>query len=341
MGEPQENILPLKITVVIPVRNEEHSIGQLLACLNSQTLPPAEIVIADNGSSDRTADVIAGHESPIPVRLIRAGTGYPGRGRNLAAADASNEWIAFVDAGVFPEPDWLQSLAEPVETESNTEVVYGAYEPIIDTFFRECAAIAYVPAPLNVEGLPMRPRSIASALMRKDVWQAVGGFPEDLRSAEDLLFLSKIEAGGFRISFAPLAVVHWNIQPTFWKTFSRFVVYSRNNIRAGLWRSWQAKIFSRYALLLLLALPAFVLGRFWLLLSAILWLLMLLIRAIISIKRNSRCYPARLGRNLLRLLVLIPLMGVIDIAAIVGGVQWLLKDRSTVSYDKGGQGNKA
>src|SRR2546422_3342767 len=43
----------------------------------------------------------------------------------------------------------------------------------------------------------------------------------------------------------------WSMQPTMWRTFKRFVVYSRNNLRAGLGREWQAAILTRYALLLI------------------------------------------------------------------------------------------
>ncbi len=323
----------MRISVVIPVRDEEDSIHLLLDSLLGQTLMPAEIVITDGGSKDATPAIISGYvKRGAPIHLIREPFALPGRGRNLATAQASSEWIAFVDAGARPELTWLESL-ESVRNQCDVEVVYGAYEPVTDTLFKECAAIAYVPPPAGVKGELMRPPSIVSALMRKSVWQSIHGFPEDLRSAEDLLFLNKIEAAGFRIALAPSAVVHWNIQPTFWKTFRRFVTYSHNNIRAGLWDSWQAKIFRRYGLLLLFVLPAFVMGRLWLLLSAVLWLLMLTGRAAVAIDRNRRCYPAPLGRNLLRVVVLLPLLAIIDFAAIAGSIQWLINDRS-YSYDE-------
>lgn len=330
----------MKISVIIPVRNEETSIRALLDSLLSQTLMPAEIVITDGGSTDATPRIISEYvERLAPIRLILERAALPGRGRNLAAAQAANEWIAFIDAGTRPESTWLESLAGPVQAQSDIDVVYGSYEPVIDTLFKECAAIAYVPPPVKINGRSMRPRSIVSVLMRRSVWQAVGGFPEDLRSAEDLLFLNKIEAAGFRITFAPRAIVHWHIQPTLWKTFTRFVIYSRNNIRAGLWHSWQAKISTRYGLLLLLALPALFLGRFWLLLSLVPWLLMLAARGVVAIVRNGDSYPAPLSRNLLRVIILIPLLAVIDLAAMVGGIHWLLKDRMSITSKTAGVSN--
>lgn len=323
----------MNISVVIPVRNEASSISQLLDSLKNQTEMPAEIIIADAGSTDATSKIIEEFDAgSFPVHLIRAGYGYPGRGRNLGAAEAENEWLAFIDAGVYPEPHWLESLAQPVKASSSVDIVYGSFQPVTNTLFEECAAIAFVPPPRYVNGEMMRTRSIASALMRKSVWQAAGGFPEDLRSGEDLLFMDKIEAAGSQIAYAPKALVHWNIQPTLWKTFSRFVTYSRSNIRAGLWAHWQSTIFRRYALLLLLALPMFFLRREWrvlgLALPVVAWLLMILSRSVVAIHRNRQCYPAGPGRNLVRLVLLAPILAVIDIAAIVGTLQWLLMDRS-------------
>ncbi len=332
----------MNISVIIPVRNEEKTIGPLLDSLLDQTLAPAEIVITDGGSTDATAEIVNDYlERGAQIQLIRELAALPGRGRNLAAAAAANEWIAFIDAGTRPESTWLEFLAEPLTFSTDADVVYGTYEPVADTLFKECAAIAYVPPPAVVDGEVMRTRSIVSALMRKSVWEAVEGFPEDLRSAEDLLFLNKIDAAGFRIVYATKALVHWSIQPGFLKTFKRFVTYSRNNIRAGLWRSWQARIYSRYALLILLAIGSAFAGFAWLLLPASLYVLMMLARAVVSIARNKQNYPASLSRNLLRLVILVPLLAVIDLATIVGGLNWLLKDRTSIDSKTSGVSNVA
>lgn len=323
----------MNLSVIIPVRNEEDSIRPLLDALLGQTLRPAEIVISDNGSTDKSAEIISEYiESGAPVQLIRGEPGLPGRGRNLAAARASHEWLAFIDAGVRPEPNWLESLSEVIQSEESVDVVYGSYEPVTNTFFKECAAIAFVPAFENIEGEPMRTRSIASALMRRSAWEAAGGFPEDLRSAEDLLFMDKVEALGNRISFAPGAVVHWDIQPTLWKTFQRFYIYSHNNIRAGLWRSWQAKILQRYAALTILAVPAFLVGLKWLWVPLGLWFLMMIARTAVAIRKNITAYPASIGRNFLRFIFVLPVLATIDLAALAGCVKWLLTDRTFTDY---------
>lgn len=317
----------MKVSVIVPVRDEEHSIRELLDSLLKQTRPPDEIVITDGGSVDATPQIIEEYiQRGAPVRLLRAGPALPGRGRNIGAAAAGFEWLAFTDAGIRLNRDWLETLLARAAQDDSIDIVYGSWEPVTDTFFKECAAIAYVPPPTPRDGIVARPRFIASTLLRRAAWAKVNGFPEDLRSAEDLIFMDRLEAAGYRAVFEPRAQVHWNLRPTLGATFKRFLVYSRNNIRAGLWRQWQATILFRYAVLLALVVLALLVDRWWVLLPVAAWLLMLAARAAVSIKRNRHCYPATLFHNVLRGSLIMSLLAVLDVAAIIGSVQWLLLD---------------
>jgi glycosyltransferase involved in cell wall biosynthesis len=318
----------MRVSVIVPVRNEEHSIRALLDSLLGQTRRPDEIVITDGGSSDATAQIVGEYiKRGDPVQLIRERAALPGRGRNVAIAHSSGEWLAFADSGTRPVPGWLGLLVERVERDPGVDMVYGAMEPVVDSFFKECAAIAYLPPPSEVAGGRARPNSLASALLRREVWQAVGGFREDLRSAEDILFMDSVAEKNFRIVHEPRALVHWNIQPTPGRTFRRFVTYSRHNIRAGLWRRWQSAVFKRYALLALSMLPVFWFGVRWLLASLALWTLMLMARSLVALRRNAAVFTAGIGRNGFRLMLLVPLIALIDGATILGSIDWLFRDK--------------
>ena len=318
----------MKITVVIPIRNEEESLPVLLDSLLRQTRRPEEIVITDGGSTDRTPQIIEKYiERGAPIRLVRAEMALPGRGRNLAAQRASSEWLALTDGGMLVAPDWLAGLVERAERDE-VDIVYGGVEPIIDTLFKECAAIAYVSPPRETNGKYHRPPSIASALIRRSVWQAVGGFPEHLRSAEDLLFMNKVSDAKFRTVFAPDAKVYWTPQPTYWRTFKRFYVYSRHNIKAGLAQQWHANIFTQYAMILISGLPALAFGwRWWVAATIAIWLLALTARSILSIRRNRICLPAGAFRNAARTAMIVPLLAVIDLATFLGAISWLIRDK--------------
>src|SRR3982751_762313 len=119
----------MKVSVIVPVRDEEQSIRELLDSLLLQTRPPDEIVITDGGSVDATPQIIEEYiRKGAPVRLIRAGAALPGRGRNLGPAQASHEWLGFTDAGIRLANNWLETLIAKAETDDAIDVVYGSCE---------------------------------------------------------------------------------------------------------------------------------------------------------------------------------------------------------------------
>jgi glycosyltransferase involved in cell wall biosynthesis len=317
----------MKVSVIVPVRDEEDTIHELLDSLVSQTYPPDEIVITDGGSVDATPEIIEEYKQRgLPVNLIRAGAALPGRGRNLAAERARFEWLAFTDGGIRLANTWLEHLVNKAEEDESTDIVYGSVEPVTSTFFTECAAIAYVPPPKPQKHVVARPRFIASSLLRRSAWAKVNGFPENLRSAEDLLFMDRLEKAGYRAVFEPRALVYWRLRPTLKSTFKRFLVYSLNNMRAGLFNQWQERILFRYAMLLVIFLATLIVEPSWFWLASALWVLMLIARSIVSIWRNRKCYPGSFSRNVRRGLMVVAILAVLDGAAIIGWIQWLFLD---------------
>jgi glycosyltransferase involved in cell wall biosynthesis len=322
----------MRISIVVPVLNEEHSIRALLDGLLRQTRPADEIVITDGGSTDATPCIVEEYKRrTATLQLICVANALPGRGRNVGAANASHEWLAFIDAGVVPANDWLARIADRAESDPCVDVVYGAWQPVIDCFFKECAAIAYAYVPNK--GVDEHSRAILSSLMRRSVWQAVGGFSEDLRSAEDLLFMNKIDDGAFKIAYAPEAVVSWDMPPSLGRTFKRFVTYSRNNLKAGLGAHWQAAILLRHLFFLVVAVLFYLVTSWWPLVVIPSLLSMFVARSIAALWRNQERFPASLHRNLLRILVLTPLLITLDAATIAGTIDWLLRDKLRLLED--------
>lgn len=255
----------LNISLVIPVRDEAATIRPLLESIGRQTLKPDEVVIVDGGSTDNTCEVIeklaVGRNDLV---LVRTDEATPGKGRNLGIETARNEWIALTDAGIMLEDDWLERLANEAE---NADFVLGNYAPVTNSFFTRCAALAYVPAQ-QVRGI--RGKFIASSLIRKDLWEKAGKFP-DLRAAEDLIFIENAERQGVRIACAPKAMAHWQLRPDISSTFAKFALYSNRNVLAGRQWDWHYGIVKQYALLVPFVVLAFV-HSWWWLLALPLWL---------------------------------------------------------------------
>jgi glycosyltransferase involved in cell wall biosynthesis len=322
-----------RISVIAPVKNEEASIRRLLEGLFAQTHQPAEIVITDGGSTDRTREIIRerGLSSLIPIVLVETDEALPGKGRNLAIARAGNEWIASIDAGIKPRPDWLAQLVSAARKEPDAEVVYGVAEPLRDSYFTECAAITYVPGGRFT-------RTIPSCLLRRSAWVKAGAFREDLRSGEDLLFFRSLDAAGVKTTESQEAVAIWELCPTLAGTFRRFVIYSRNGMRAGLARNWQYNVTRMYLGILVLSLAGL-----WF------WPLLLFLPTMLLLRAEKRILgwyrvqaPQRLLRELLnprRVLTVACINTAIDIATFCGMWQWLVHDRTARVKDEGAKNN--
>lgn len=263
----------IMISLVVPIRDEEESIENLIESIYRQTLQPDEVVLVDGGSTDRTVEIVeriaAGNKT---VKLIKTDGATPGKGRNIGIENAQNEWIALTDAGIRLEADWLEMLAAEIHhndgEEMGTDIVFGNYSPVLNTVFEKCAAICYVP-PQRATGI--RGEFIASCLLNKKVWEAVGGFP-DLRAAEDLMFMDEVEKQGFKTLIALKAMVFWSLRPDLSSTFSKFVLYSKHNVWAGRQWDWHYGVLKQYLLLIPFLILAVVLSVWWLL-AIPLWLL--------------------------------------------------------------------
>ena len=91
------------LTIVIPTKNEEEFLPKLLDSIRKQTLQPAEIIVADAGSTDRTREIAKAYGA----KIIEGG--MPGPGRNRGAVNAKTEFLLFLDADVeLRDPEFLE-----------------------------------------------------------------------------------------------------------------------------------------------------------------------------------------------------------------------------------------
>lgn len=222
---------PMAITVVIPVKNEVRSIDKTLAAIFAQTLQPNEIIITDGGSTDGTIDLIHEIQKAHPeLKLLCLAQAYPGHGRNHSIRHATSNIIACVDAGCFPEPSWLAELTQPFQT--NAEVVLGHVTINRHSTFQEAVSRLFFPQPeeVNLDAPPWIGGNLA---FTQQVWQTIGGFPEDQRAAEDFVYWQKIRQQGFRVVYAPSAVITWDQPSNLRSFFAQQIRYMQWMTRIG------------------------------------------------------------------------------------------------------------
>lgn len=192
-------------TVIVPVRNGARTLGRCLDGLAAQADGATfEVVVVDNASTDASAAIARAHKLvDLVVREERAGS-YAARNAGIAVATAPV--LAFLDADCMPRPGWLAAglaaLAEGLDAVGGRIAPRPSAAP--SAWERYDRALYLDQRRLVAEqGFA----ATANLLVRAAVVQALGGFDATLRSSGDLEFGHRLSAGGYRLGYAPAAVV--------------------------------------------------------------------------------------------------------------------------------------
>jgi glycosyltransferase involved in cell wall biosynthesis len=180
---------------VIPAYNEERHIKNCVESLLAQSFDDIEVIVVDNGSRDRTAQVVEklAREHPGKVRLIRLDRNLsPGGGRNIGALHADGEILVFVDADMSFPPDYIGKMVEPIRRS----------EALMTTHLTEYVANVENPW-VKVQGQTVKGSkggfSTIVRAIRKDFFLKNGGFDPSLHYHDDRTFY-------YKTGIAPLAV---------------------------------------------------------------------------------------------------------------------------------------
>ncbi|TBH20987.1 glycosyltransferase [Thermus thermamylovorans] len=170
----------MRISVVIPARNEEALLPQCLEAVLGQSLSPLEVIVVDNASTDRTGEVAAA----FGVRVVHCGKRGVAHARQAGLLAARGEWVAMTDADSRPTPTWLQALARRAE---GAVALYGPLRFYGVSPWEAALSEWGYRAFLNLVALLGRPNLAgANMMVRKEAALKVGGFPE-VEAREDVL----------------------------------------------------------------------------------------------------------------------------------------------------------
>jgi GT2 family glycosyltransferase len=206
------------VAAVIPHWNRRELLGALLESLRAQVVPFDEIIVADNGSSDDSAQVA----ERAGARVLRLGRNFGfAAAVNRGIEAARTDWVAILNNDVTLEPDWLAALLEAASRESawfaTGKILRAGAAGIIDGTYDEISRGAC--ACRCGSGKPdgpwwNKPRSIrfapmTAALFRRDLFCEVGTLDESLGSyLEDVEFGLRCALGGRGGEYVPAAVAH-------------------------------------------------------------------------------------------------------------------------------------
>lgn len=219
------------ISLVIPILNESASLPDLLAAVKAQTLPPAEIIFVDAGSQDGSRELIENWwkkekwEGTSCRVLLKAGA-LPGAGRNAGIHATDSDWIAFLDGGITPENDWLENLFNHAG-KNGVEAVFGlCHFSAASAFAKSVCALSYGHGTLH----PVIPAS----LFKRRIFEEVGYFPENLRAAEDIVWVNNLISHFGKKEICAQALVRYTHFPSTWtQAIRKWRITEYNSVLAG------------------------------------------------------------------------------------------------------------
>lgn len=219
------------VSVVIPAYNAESFVIDALESIERQSLLPKEVIIINDGSTDKTFDVvqawIATKDHGCPIHLFSQNNqGLPAT-RNFGIKQAVGKWIALLDADDIWETCHLSELFRALNLESSAIAAYGAGRLLVgttvtDTLYDEfwdnpskkigkkidsssCLLIEGDIFPRLIHGNFIKPSSL---IFSKEVATDIGLFDEALRTAEDREFLVRLIFKG-NFVYTPMAITQY------------------------------------------------------------------------------------------------------------------------------------
>jgi len=115
------------VTVIIAAFNSENKINKTLEALLNQTYKNIEIIVVDDGSEDKTKEVVKEFfKKNKKIKLLEQHRQGPGAAKNLAAKKAKGKIFVFVDSDEYPRKDYIEKLTKPLITKKG-ETAIGAW----------------------------------------------------------------------------------------------------------------------------------------------------------------------------------------------------------------------
>jgi len=169
----------MKLSIVIPAYNEEKLLGATLDCIHSATASlhdrEWELVVCDNNSTDRTADIARERGAMVVFEALN----QISRARNTGAAAATGDWLIFVDADSQPSPALLQDVLTSIEA--------GAIAGGSTVASDDPSLVMRVPVALwNAISRMTRWAAGSFIFCEARVFRELGGFSQDLYAAEEI-----------------------------------------------------------------------------------------------------------------------------------------------------------
>ena len=198
--------VPERVSVVIPCFNYGHHLAEAVTSVLAQTLPGVELIIVDDGSTDRSravAQQLIDEHPSARIRLVcQPNSGSPGAARNAGVTQAGADYIVCLDADDRLDPDYLRACAAALDANPRAAIAYGDIQ-----LFGDASDLAQPPPWNSRTELDCNFLGVAS-MFRRQTWEQVGGYDTELGYEDWDFWIGCIEQGWIGVK-APGALWHY------------------------------------------------------------------------------------------------------------------------------------
>jgi len=234
------------VAIIVPALNSEETIGpclQALLCLDPQI--PHEILVVDNGSSDKTQSIALS----LGVKVLNCTQKGRSQARNFGVRATHSPFIAFVDSDVMVPADWLQNalplFSTPCIGGVQGPILPGPGKRFLDQFRLWYKKSFFHPSLIEMESarVPHPLMDTAACIVRRSAFESIRGFDEGLKSNEDRDLTWRLVAKGYSLrTMVDSPSMKWDTRSELgylFKTFSNAKSFYLSDVRYSQLDSWE------------------------------------------------------------------------------------------------------
>jgi len=196
--------MKLNISLYIPVYNGESTIESVLKNALQLDPGPDEIIIIDDGSNDKTKEILKKYENRIKIIKNKTNQGL-GFSRNLAISKSKHQLVASIDADVEPEKKWLLKLYETQKNFGSAVCGGRLFEKYKDkNIYNMWRHVHGTQNPFGDKIIENLGDTVSGSntLLNKEAWSNVGGYLNQYKTnGEDVTFCRKLVISKYKISY--------------------------------------------------------------------------------------------------------------------------------------------
>ncbi len=216
------------VSIIIPAYNEESYIGRCLESLKRQAYPEdrIEVIVVDNGSTDTTPAIARDHGARLEIDAEARVGGL----RNHGARMSRGTVLAFLDADCVAPPNWIETAVAELGGDETLGAIGGNY--LVEDRASWIEKVWAVRPATRRQRVPYL--AAGDLILRRRIFEDLGGFDESLHAGEDEEFCSRLRATGLTIAKTPAcSVIHLGYPKTLREVLTREMWHGSSQLESA------------------------------------------------------------------------------------------------------------